>query len=40
MSSLPKPCYTPQQYLEMERDALCKSEYLSGQVYEMAGASE
>lgn len=24
----------------MERDALCKSEYLSGQVYEMAGASE
>lgn len=40
MSSLPKPYYTPQQYLERERDAPFKSEYLSGQIYEMAGASE
>lgn len=40
MSSLPKPFYTPQQYLELERDAPFKNEYLSGEIYAMAGASE
>lgn len=40
MSSLPKTFYTPEQYLEMERNAPFKSEYVSGQIYEMAGASE
>ena len=40
MSSLPMPRYTPEQYLEMERQAEYKSEYLSGEIFAMAGASE
>ena len=40
MSSLPISCYTPEQYLEMERQADYKSEYLSGEIFAMAGASE
>jgi Uma2 family endonuclease len=39
MSSLPKQRYTPQQYLEMERKAEFKSEYVSGEIIAMAGAS-
>ena len=39
MSSLPKPRYTPQQYLEMERRADYKSEFTSGEIFAMAGAS-
>jgi len=39
MSALPKPFVTPEQYLEIERKADYKSEYHSGQVFAMAGAS-
>ena len=39
MSALPKPFVTPEQYLEIERKAEYKSEYHSGQVFAMAGAS-
>ena len=39
MSSLPKPFYTPEHYLELEYAADYKSEYLSGQIFAMAGAS-
>jgi Uma2 family endonuclease len=39
MSSLPKPRYTPQQYLEMERQAEFRSEYVNGEILAMAGAS-
>jgi Uma2 family endonuclease len=40
MSSEQVPYYTPQQYLEIERAAPSKSEYLDGAIYAMAGASE
>jgi len=39
MSAQPKPYYTPEQYLELEQDAGYKSEYLSGQIFAMAGGS-
>jgi Uma2 family endonuclease len=39
MSSLPHPLITPEEYLEAERRAEYRSEYLDGQVYAMAGAS-
>jgi Uma2 family endonuclease len=40
MSSQPKSLLTPEQYLEIERKAPYKSEYLNGEVFAMSGASE
>ena len=34
------PFITPEEYLEHERDAEFRSEYLSGVIYEMQGATE
>jgi Uma2 family endonuclease len=39
MSSLPNLRYTPQQYLEREREAEFRSEYVNGEILAMAGAS-
>ena len=39
MSAQTIPYLSPQQYLEIERKALDKSEYFSGQMFAMAGAS-
>lgn len=39
MSTQPKPFLTPEQYLEAEREAEFKSEYLDGEIFAMAGAS-
>jgi Uma2 family endonuclease len=39
MVSLRIPLLTPQEYLERERTAAVKSEYISGEIFAMAGAS-
>ncbi len=39
MSALATPFVTPDEYLEIERQAKHKSEYRSGQMFAMAGAS-
>ncbi len=39
MSALSQPRYTPEQYLEMDRKADHRSEYVSGEILAMAGAS-
>ncbi|GAB3932496.1 Uma2 family endonuclease [Larkinella terrae] len=39
MSAQPKPHYTPELYLELERKADHKSEYFKGEIFAMAGAS-
>ena len=40
MASQPKPSYTPEEYLALEREAEFKSEYIDGYIVAMAGASE
>jgi Uma2 family endonuclease len=40
MSSLPDYYISPEQYLDFEREAETKNEYVDGQVVAMAGASE
>ena len=39
MASLPIQRYTPEQYLEMDRQAEGRSEYVAGEILAMAGAS-
>lgn len=39
MSSLPKPRFTPDEYLALERRAEHKSEYFSGEIFAMSGAT-
>ena len=39
MSSPAQPRYTPEQYLEMDRKADYRSEYVNGEILAMAGAS-
>ena len=39
MASHPKHFYTPQEYLALERKAVCKSEYYAGEIFAMSGAS-
>lgn len=40
MPSQPKPRYTPEEYLTLERKAEYKSEYFAGEIFAMSGASE
>jgi Uma2 family endonuclease len=40
MSTLPKTHLTPEQYLEIERQAETKSEYYQGEMFAMAGVAE
>jgi len=40
MASQAKPFYTPEEYLALERAAEYRSEYLDGEIFAMAGASE
>ena len=40
MPSPPKPRYTPEEYLALEREAEYRSEYFAGEVFAMSGASE
>ena len=39
VTSVPKPQYSPEEYLAIERAAECKSEYFAGEIFAMAGAS-
>ena len=39
MSSVPKHCITPDEYLHRERQAEFRSEYFRGETFAMAGAS-
>ena len=39
MSAQPQPRLTPEQYLQAERAAECRSEYYQGHVYAMSGGS-
>ncbi len=39
MSSQTQQRYTPEEYLALERQAQCKSEYYAGEIFPMAGAS-
>lgn len=40
MATQPEPYYSPEEYIALERAAEYKSEYLAGQIFAMAGASE
>lgn len=37
---LPRPKYTPEEYLALERQAEYRSEYYAGEIFAMSGASE
>ena len=39
MSAQLQPKLTPEEYLALERQATCKSEYYNGEIFAMAGAS-
>jgi Uma2 family endonuclease len=39
MASLPNHFLTPEEYLALEREAACKSEYYGGEMFAMSGAS-
>ena len=39
MSQQLRPYISPQEYLRLERQAECKSEYLNGEIFAMSGAS-
>ena len=39
MQPLPRPAYTPEMYLALERDAEVKHEFWYGDIYAMAGGS-
>jgi hypothetical protein len=39
MSAVPKPPRTPEHYLELDRQAGFRSEYVNGEILAMAGAS-
>ncbi|HNC46006.1 MAG TPA: Uma2 family endonuclease [Acidobacteriota bacterium] len=39
MSTQRKPTYTPEEYLDLERAAAYKSEFVNGEIFAMAGAS-
>jgi Uma2 family endonuclease len=40
MSSIPNIYITPEEYLAIERKAECKSEYIDGEIFAIAGGSE
>jgi Uma2 family endonuclease len=40
MASVARKTYTPEEYLALEREAEYRSEYVNGEIYAMAGASE
>src|SRR5229473_7978327 len=39
MTSLARQRFTPEQYLALERQAECKSEYFDGEIFAVAGGS-